>query len=144
VGLAHDTPGGYGGSNPGLSDGRLVVIVAPTGDPVDLPAMDPRTRPDELDGADCAVCRRPVPADRIRLLAERDDLVFAELDCPSCGSVGLSIIVLRDGVRHPLDDQTAAPPIDESDVVAVRAFLDDYRGDLRALIDSRRNRSGAA
>jgi hypothetical protein len=105
--------------------------------------MDPRTRPDDLDGADCAVCRRPVPADRIQLLAERDDLVFAELDCQSCGSVGLSIIVLRDGLTHP-DDGLAAPPIDDGDVVAVRAFLEDYRGDLHALLESPQDRSGAA
>jgi hypothetical protein len=105
--------------------------------------MDPRTRPDDLDGADCAVCRRPVPADRIRLLAERDDLVFAELDCPSCGSVGLSIIVLRDGAPRALEDGTASP-IDEADVLAVRAFLEDYQGDLRALLGSPWNRSGAA
>jgi hypothetical protein len=119
------------------------VIVAARRDPVDLPAMDPRTRPDDLDGADCAVCRRPVPADRIRLLAERDDLVFAELDCPSCGSVGLSIIVLRDGAPRALEDATASP-IDEADVLAVRAFLEDYQGDLRALLGSPWNRSGAA
>jgi hypothetical protein len=106
--------------------------------------MDPRTRPEDLDGSECAVCRRPVPGDRIRLLAERDDLVFAELDCPSCGSVGLSIIVLRDGVTHPFDGGSPAPPVDESDVVAVRAFLEGYRGDLRTILDTRRNRSGAA
>jgi hypothetical protein len=119
------------------------VIIAARRDPVDLPAMDPRTRPDDLDGADCAVCRRPVPADRIRLLAERDDLVFAELDCPSCGSVGLSIIVLRDGAPSTLEDGTASP-IDEADVLAVRAFLEDYQGDMRALLGSPWNRSGAA
>ena len=122
----------------------LPVIVATGRDPVDLPAMDPRTRPDDLDGADCAVCRRPVRADRIRLLAERDDLVFAELDCPSCGSVGLSIIVLREGGAHSVDDASPASPVDESDVVAIRAFLEDYQGDLRALLGSPRNRTGAA
>jgi hypothetical protein len=106
--------------------------------------MDPRTRPDDLDGAECVVCRRRVPAARIRLLAERDDLVFAELDCPSCGSAGLSIIMLRDGASGALEDGSAAPPIDESDVVAIRAFLEDYQGDLRALLGSHRNRTGAA
>jgi hypothetical protein len=136
-------PGGMAVQSSQESTGGSLVIVAGTGDPVDLPAMDPRTRPDDLDGADCAVCRRPVPADRIRLLAERDDLVFAELDCQSCGSVGLSIIVLRDGPTHP-DDGSAAPPIDDADVVAVRAFLEDYRGDLHALLGSPQNRSGAA
>jgi hypothetical protein len=119
------------------------VIVAARRDPVDLRAMDPRTRPDDLDGADCAVCRRPVPADRIRLLAEREDLVFAELDCPSCGSAGLSIIVLRDGLT-PAPEGGPAPPIDDHDVWAMRAFLEDYQGDLRALLGSQRNRTSAA
>ena len=120
------------------------LIVASERDPLDLPAMDPRTRPDDLDGADCAVCRRPVPASRIRLLAERDDLVFAELDCPSCGSVGLSIIVLSEGTAQALDDGSPASPIDENDVMAVRAFLEDYQGDVHALLGSPRNRTDAA
>jgi hypothetical protein len=106
--------------------------------------MDPRTRPDDLDGADCAVCRRPVPAGRIRLLAERDDLVFAELDCPTCGSAGMSIILVGDGVTRSLDGGSLEMPIDENDVLAVRAFLEDYHGDLRALLGSPENRTGAA
>ena len=106
--------------------------------------MDPRTRPDDLDGADCVVCHRPVSAGRIRLLAERDDLVFAELDCPSCGSVGLSIIVRGDGRSRSLEDGSPASPIDQTDVLAVRAFLEDYQGDLHTLFGSRRNRTGAA
>jgi hypothetical protein len=106
--------------------------------------MDPRTRPEDLDGAECAVCRRPVPAERIRLLAERDDLVFAELECFFCGSAGLSIIVTRDEHSEAVDRSAAAPSIDEADVLAVRAFLESYSGDLNALLGTPRNRSGAA
>ena len=69
-------------------------------------------------------------------------MVFAELTCASCGSVGLSIIVLRDGAAA-LEEGSAAP-IDETDVLAVRVFLEDYEGDLNGLIGSWRNRSGAA
>jgi hypothetical protein len=105
--------------------------------------MDPRTRPDDLDGAGCAVCRRSVPAGRIRLLAERDDLVFAELDCPACGSTGLAIIVFRDGRAEASEGETA-PPIDGSDVLAVRSFLADYQGDLRTLVSPHRDRTGTA
>jgi hypothetical protein len=99
--------------------------------------MDPRTRPDDLEGADCAACRRPVPAAQIRLLAERDDLVFAELDCGACGSVGLSIIVLRDGAPPNGAVADGPPPIREEDVLAMRSFLEDYRGDLRSLLSGR-------
>jgi hypothetical protein len=105
--------------------------------------MDPRTRPDHLDGAGCVVCRRSVPADRIRLLAERDDLVFAELDCPACGSTGLAMIVFRDG-RPDEREIDGAPPVDASDVLAMRSFLAEYQGDLRTLVTPRRDRTGAA
>ena len=113
--------------------------------------MDPR---DDLDalagGVACAACGEHVPGDRIRVLAQRDDLVFVEVDCPACRSESLGIVI------GALDDDAVAPepvmagrmygefgpndddrfrfarPIDAGDVTAVRQLL--AAGDLRALL----------
>ena len=112
--------------------------------------MDPR---DDLDalagGVGCAACGEHVPTDRIRILARRDDLVFVEVECPSCRSESLGIVVgaaeddidlepvMAGGVYGefgPNDDDRFrfARPIDVGDVTAVRQLLAD--GDLAALL----------
>ena len=112
--------------------------------------MDQRDRmPPFAKGVDCAVCGRLVPADGIRILASRDDLVFVELACGACRSESLGIVVASDGV--PVEGGTygeflpadharfrEALPIDLADLQAVRELLD--RGDLDALV----GRSGDA
>ena len=59
--------------------------------------MDPRDqlRP-LLDGVGCTVCGSLVPAERIRILAHRDDLAFVELACPGCGSTTLGMLQAAD------------------------------------------------
>jgi hypothetical protein len=96
--------------------------------------MDPRDRPDVVDGAECAACGRPVPAEATRVLARRDDLAFVELGCIACGSVSLSIRL------GPMDDtgpgEGARPgrSIGADDVLDMHIFLAGYRGDLRGLV----------
>jgi hypothetical protein len=112
--------------------------------------MDPRDRtPPFADGVDCAVCGRIVPADRIRVLASRDDLTFVELACPACRSESLGMIVggdAEDGARYgeflAADHARfrAALPIDVEDLVAVRRLLE--QGDLDALVGPRGDGSG--
>src|SRR4029079_15104245 len=59
-----------------------------------LRPMDPRDRtPPFENGVDCAVCGRNVPAERIRILASRDDLTFVELTCAACRSESLGMIL---------------------------------------------------
>jgi hypothetical protein len=107
--------------------------------------MDPRDRtPPFENGVDCAVCGRNVPAERIRILASRDDLTFVELTCAACRSESLGMIVVgesdgRDGGIHygeflPADDARfrEALPIGVDDVLAVRRLLES--GDLDALV----------
>lgn len=129
--------------------------------------MDPRDRLRPLlDGVGCTVCGVLVPADRIRILAHRDDLAFVELACPSCASTTLGLLLAPDepdgaavldvapfGELTPDDEarRAGATPISAADVTAAREFLAAWRGDLVGLLDpdrddgagGRRNAPGA-
>lgn len=89
--------------------------------------MDPRDRTDVADGAECAACGHPVPANATRVLAQREDLAFVELGCAACGSVSLSI-------RLGSIDAARGPSIGTDDVLDMHQFLAGYRGDLRGLV----------
>jgi hypothetical protein len=117
--------------------------------------MDPRDRtPPFENGVDCAVCGRNVPAERIRILASRDDLTFVELTCAACRSESLGMIVGgeadgHDGTRSygeflPADGVRfrEALPIGVDDVIAVRELLES--GDLDALIGRADGPGGSA
>jgi hypothetical protein len=117
--------------------------------------MDRPDHPERfLGGADCAACGSSVPASRVRLLAERDDLVFAELGCPSCGSVSLAIVVKAaptpDAPILPEAGALGGAPLGADDVLDMHQFLEGYRGDVRGLLRPRRRgdvsdrRTGAA
>jgi hypothetical protein len=119
--------------------------------------MDPRDhlRP-LLDGVGCTVCGALVPAERIRILAHRDDLAFVELGCTACGSTTLGMLVAGDdasgavldvaplGELSPDDEARRAGcgPITSDDVRAARAFLADWRGDLVGLLAGDDGRGG--
>jgi hypothetical protein len=99
--------------------------------------MDPRDRPDVVDGAECAACGRPVPAEATRVLAQREDLAFVELGCGACGSVSLSIRLGPVDDRGTRDGAGAGDPgtsIGADDVLDMHIFLAGYRGDLRGLV----------
>jgi len=111
--------------------------------------MDPRERlPDLLAGVGCAACGAPLGADRIVVLAHRDDLAFVELRCAACGSTTLGLVatddtgdgpppdVRRYGEFGPADEirLSGARPIGDDDVRRMRTFLASYDGDLRGLL----------
>jgi hypothetical protein len=123
--------------------------------PLDLRPMDPRDDLDSLaGGVDCAACGEFVPTDRIRILAQRDDIVFVEVTCPACRSDSLGIVIAEDDENDENDDAELAAvgpgrtwgefgsadverfreslPIDAADVDLVRRLL--ATGDLGALI----------
>ena len=100
-----------------------------------------------LAATGCTACGGPLEADRIRVLAERDDLAFVELPCASCGSAALAVVTgAGSGSPHvdlsgsgelavgAEDGFSPAPPIDEDDVLAMRELLRSHRGDLRSLL----------
>jgi hypothetical protein len=119
--------------------------------------MDPRDDLDSLGaGVDCAACGGPVPNDRIRVLARRDDIAFVEIHCPACRSESLGIVVATDdAASDDLDQEDGvavgpgnaygefgpgdidrfreASPIGAADVDRVRELL--ARGGLAALVD---------
>jgi hypothetical protein len=104
-----------------------------------------------IAGRGCTACGGSLAIDRVRVLAERDDLAFVEWDCAACGSSALAMVTGADGARHSVEDDgdgvhaghapherrpglPHAPPIDESDVLAMRELLRAHRGGLRDLL----------
>ncbi len=111
-----------------------------------------------LLGAGCTRCGQPYAAHDIRVLAQREGIAFVSLACFACQTQTLALVtgapatdadgdglgesVLGDlpaGDRHD-DDGAAAgsdAAISELDVREMRAFLDDYHGDVSGLFEAR-------
>ena len=113
--------------------------------------MDPRDRPVRFaDGATCTACGAPVPTDRIRILARRDDLAFVELACLACGSVAVGLLIPSaapdgDAILDVAADVPPAKgtrrtgtfrPISDADVRAIRDDLAAWQGDLVGWLDT--------
>ncbi len=90
------------------------------------------------DGLRCTVCDERVPAERLQLLAWRDELVFLQIDCSSCLSTSLGFVVSGAG-DEPLE-RPEEPHITSDDVLDMHQFLASWRGDLSALLGSDRGR----
>ena len=92
------------------------------------------------DGHRCTVCDERVPADRVKLLAWRDDLAFLQLDCGACLSTTLGFVVAGRG------DEPApvrgGDPISSDDLLDMHQLLATWRGDLTGLL-ARDDRSRA-
>ena len=90
--------------------------------------MDPRDQLRALpDGMTCTVCDEPVPAERVHLLARRDDLAFVQVECAVCGSAALEFLPGQ-----------AAPPISSDEVLAMPEFLANWPGDVSSLFQQDR------
>jgi hypothetical protein len=111
--------------------------------------MGPRDHPRLFpDGAVCTACGATVPTDRIRVLAERDDLAFVELACADCGSAALGLLtdLAHDGDpkldvagelpvagEFPVlsrDGGAPSGPVSLADVESIHRSLARWRGDL--------------
>ncbi len=90
------------------------------------------------DGLRCTVCEERVPAERLRLLAWREELVFLQIDCESCLSTTLGFVV--SGAADEPIEQTDRPPITSDDVLDMHQLLASWRGDLSALLEGDRGR----
>ncbi|HEX5591623.1 MAG TPA: hypothetical protein VFX65_15120 [Candidatus Limnocylindrales bacterium] len=90
-----------------------------------------------LDGNDCTVCDAPVPFDRVRILARRDDLVFLQVDCPACGSTSLGFVAgepARRPVRPEAERLAGGATVSSDDVLDMHDFLAGWSGDLASLL----------
>ncbi len=109
--------------------------------------MDPRDHLRALlDGMACTVCHEPVPAERIRLLARREDLTFVQIQCDRCGSTALGFLgnspmsgaaaeaSESDSGAEASESDSAAAPISANEVLEMHEFLTGWNGDARSLI----------
>jgi hypothetical protein len=96
--------------------------------------MDPQDHLSALlDGVTCTVCEERVPADRVRLLAWRDDLAFLQIDCEACRSTSLGFVMA--GARTDTDvAPEAAPAISSDDLLDMHEFLSGWAGDLASVV----------
>lgn len=86
-----------------------------------------------LDGIACTVCEEHVSADRVRLLARRDDLLFLQVDCAACGSSSLGFLA-EELVAPEADRCPGATTISSDDVLDMHALLESWTGDLASLV----------
>lgn len=84
------------------------------------------------DGLRCTVCDERVPADRLTLLARRDDLDFLQLDCAACLSTTLGFVQAGRGEEPAERSQPAR--ITSDDVLDMHQLLATWRGDLSGLL----------
>jgi len=92
--------------------------------------LDHLTR--RLDGHRCSVCEAIVPAERVKVLAWRDDLAFLQLDCGGCLSTTLGFVAAPDGNAGRTPEPAA--PITTDDVLDMHELLAAWRGDLAGLL----------
>ena len=94
----------------------------------------------------CAVCGQAFPEERIRVLAQREDLYFVDLDCAACGSGAVAIVTIEvegdearvePGELTDLRDTSAErTPVEADDILAMHEFLGRFDGDFRSLFGS--------
>ena len=104
----------------------------------------------ELASFACAGCGQAYGQERIRVIAQRDDLFFLDLACAHCGSQAVAIVTVQ------IDDETASsepgqagpagqqagddslpptgPPLSADDVLDMHRILRDFEGDARELL----------
>jgi hypothetical protein len=106
--------------------------------------MDSRDHsPDTAARVVCGACDRPIPPAQARILAHRDDLVFADLRCDACGSVSLAMFAGEAIEWLRAEAAPAGSPIRPDDVLDMHLLLAGWSGDLRSLVDSVDGSGGA-
>jgi hypothetical protein len=121
-----------------------------------------------LLNAGCSMCGRPYAAPGIKVLAQREEIAFVQLVCFTCQTQTLALVTgVTAASEDPLEEdggvlgtfrpeaeagpedaeaQTlrSIPPISEADVQEMRAYLADYQGDLRSLLQKPGDDHGTA
>jgi len=81
----------------------------------------------------CTVCEAHVAPGHLRLLAQRDDLLFLEVHCPACGSTGLGFVT-EEAPMPEADRLAGGAPMSADDVLDMHELLGAWTGDLRTLV----------
>jgi hypothetical protein len=130
-------PGGIGGNADRATAGRRGRrYTAAHVDPLDQHRAG-------LDGLTCAVCEGPVPGTSIHLLAQRDELVFAQMTCPACNSTTLAF-VLEGMPGQTADRAVSGEPVTSDDVLDMHLLLRGWHGGLAELVAPESFGSGPA
>jgi hypothetical protein len=107
----------------------------------------------QLATFECPACGQPYRSSRMRLLAEREGLVFVDLDCASCSSRTVAIVTVEaddsapsiadaSELRRAACDATRAVSVD--DVLDMHEFLAGFQGDVEHLFRAADARSEGA
>lgn len=112
-----------------------------------------------MDGADwlrtqltsfgCASCGRPYRPDRIRILAQREELFFVDLGCEACGTQAVAVVTIQaeDGEAPRADagdielarigredtGEPSRPAVSADEVLQMHEFLAAFDGDFDRL-----------
>ena len=103
----------------------------------------------ELATFGCAACGQAYGEERIRLIAQRDELYFVDLSCQHCGSQAVAIVTIQiegdtatieTGELRPVEEAEPGDPEEErrpvsiDDVLDVHALLEGFEGDAVELL----------
>jgi hypothetical protein len=106
----------------------------------------------ELASFACGACGQAYGEDRVRLIAQREELFFVDLACAHCGSQAVAIVSIQldeaaaaepgsldragGGDSQPREEAPTREegPVSPDDVLDVHRLLADHAGDMRSLL----------
>ena len=106
----------------------------------------------QLTSFGCASCGRPYRPDRIRILAQREELFFVDLGCEACGTQAVAVVTIQaeDGETPRADagelelarmigpgtERPVGDPVSAEEVLQMHEFLAGFDGDFERLFRS--------
>jgi hypothetical protein len=101
----------------------------------------------ELATFGCAACGQAYGEERVRLIAQREELFFVDLSCAHCGSQAVAIVTIQvEGGSRTLEagellpaevarvEAVATTPVSTDDVLDVHRLLADFDGGVGELL----------
>lgn len=90
----------------------------------------------ELASFACGACGQAYGEERVRLIAQREELFFIDLACVHCGSQAVAIVSIQvdDGEAAGPAERQERAPVSPDDVLDVHRLLAEHGGDMRSLL----------
>ena len=94
----------------------------------------------------CVVCQKRYGVDDVRFVDHRNGVWILEVMCGNCGTRGLVFAVLKEGELKPAIGELSPeertrfqkmPEIDTNEILELRRFLKDFKGDFTELFRQR-------